>query len=67
MTLEQLITSAAKLKTENDELRYGQALMNALHKLNPELYNTINGTDVDPFHGDDRIGKFYTVIAELIA
>jgi hypothetical protein len=39
--------------------RAGQAAFNFLHDLNPELAEQIRGTQLDPFHLDDRLPEFY--------
>lgn len=59
MTLTLLIEEAAKLRRESPDLRYGQALMNALATLDPALHSEISGSDLDPFYDDKRIGRFY--------
>lgn len=43
-------------------LRVGQSYMNALHKIKPELYKQINGTDADCFYSDDKIINFINYI-----
>lgn len=43
--------------------RLGQALFNNLYSFNPELANSIRGTDADPFHKDSIIPDFFQAIA----
>ena len=37
---------------DHPQLRYGQALFNALHEVDPDLANDIRGGDLDPFYWD---------------
>ena len=39
-------------------LRNGQALMNALHALAPQLYTEVSGTKADCFYQDELIPEF---------
>lgn len=41
------------------EQRQGQALMNALWRVHPDLYNEIHGTDADCFYDDSKVPAFY--------
>jgi hypothetical protein len=67
LTLFELIDKAARAKTQDPSLRYGQALMNVLSKSDKEMYDAITGTDFDPFHLDARLGRFYVAFLELSA
>ena len=40
------------------ELRYGQTCFNVLYLLDPDLADSIRGTDLDPFHNDNRVPEF---------
>lgn len=40
------------------EMRKGQARMNALKRVDPELYEIISGTEFDCFYRDERIPAF---------
>ena len=42
-------------ETYPSEWRKGQSFFNALYELHPEVADKIRGTDLDPFHHDDRI------------
>lgn len=44
--------------------RKGQALMNALFKINQHLYNEITGTSADCFYNDANIRQFDNVVQE---
>lgn len=39
------------------EMRHGQVVMNVLHKVWPEKYNEITGTDIDCFYNDGIVVK----------
>jgi hypothetical protein len=41
--------------------RPGQARMNALREVAPDLYEIVTGTDADCFHQDAKIGAFESV------
>jgi len=41
------------------EERIGQGAFNVLNELDPDLADSIRGTDLDPFYNDDRVAKFY--------
>lgn len=43
---------------EGGTQRRGQAMMNALAKVRPDLYDKISGTEADPFYNDNRITNF---------
>lgn len=38
--------------------RYGQTCFNVLFSIEPELANSIRGTELDPFHDDKRVPEF---------
>lgn len=42
----------------NPSQRRGQAMMNALAKVRPDLYDKVTGTEADPFYIDNRIYDF---------
>lgn len=52
----ELVRAVAKYN--NQGLRLGQAYMNALHVIKPELYTEISQTDADCFYHDDNIINF---------
>ena len=43
--------------TQNDDLRYGQSLMNILYEVWPEKYEEINNTETDCFY-DEKAVRF---------
>jgi hypothetical protein len=46
--------------------RRGQCLFNALYALYPDIANQIRGTDVDPFHRDERIPDCWNTAIALM-
>lgn len=46
----------------NEELQPGQAYMNALHDIKPELYEEIIGTAYDCFYDDKNILNFISYL-----
>lgn len=58
MTFEEFLQKVDRFYNDNEfEMRYGQSLMNMLHKVWPDLYNRISGTDFDCYY-DDGIVKY---------
>ena len=49
---------------DNKYMRRGQSLYNHLHDINPELANSINNTELDPFYVQSRIPTFLEFILE---
>ena len=43
--------------------RYGQFLFNSLARSQPALANEICGSDLDPFHRDDRVTTFLQYVS----
>ncbi|AEC53172.1 hypothetical protein SCRM01_226 [Synechococcus phage S-CRM01] len=59
MTFQHYLDSANRYYVQNSkDLRYGQAMMNFLCLVCPELDAKITGTDVDPFYDDNRVPVF---------
>ncbi len=54
----RVIFKAALDHQGNQQLRWGQCLMNAFHDFYPEEAKSINGTDLDPFHRNDECERF---------
>lgn len=54
-----LESRARAYRRDNPNLRWGQALFNALYDINPELADHIRGTGSDPFYDDSKINHFY--------
>ena len=40
---------------KHPELRYGQAMINSLHDIRPDLYQRVTGTENDCFYNDNKI------------
>jgi len=53
----KLAEIAIKMYNEG-HVRLGQAYMNALHKISPDLYNEVSQTDADCFYNDDKMVQF---------
>lgn len=47
-----------------DGQRRGQFIFNALNDVRPDLVDAIRGTELDPFHDDDRIRATIAHISE---
>ena len=62
--LSQVNTLGKFLKSQNPELREGQAFMNALSEVNPELYKQITGTEADCFYDDEKIPTFFNKLCD---
>ena len=62
MALERQILRATWQNHEFMGQRKGQALMNALHSVAPELYDIISGTDDDCFYDDGKIDQTFGVL-----
>lgn len=56
--LERLCTEYMRDK----HIRRGQAYMNALYKVNPDLHDKILGTEADCFYVDEKIPEFIRVV-----
>lgn len=57
--LVELDTLSKFLLKQNPHFRNGQALMNSLREINPELYQKITTTDDDCFYLDEKIQNFF--------
>ena len=55
---DNILKLFSKTMEIHKNMRYGQALFNALYILNEELANEIRGTELDPFHNDRRVDMF---------
>lgn len=65
ITKEQLFLlhiEAHNYISKHQEIREGQAYMNALFKIDVELYQEITGTDKDPFYLDTNLPKFFSYL-----
>ncbi len=43
-------------------LRKGQSYMNALYEVNHTVYQSVTGSDIDPFYDDSKIPRFLACI-----
>lgn len=46
-------------------MRRGQAMMNELYRIRPELYNAITATANDPFYIDSKIPNFIKLVVDI--
>ena len=58
MNLQQFYAKALKRYFENSHERYGQAHMNLLSEINPELARSVTNTPNDPFYSDLKMENF---------
>lgn len=47
--------------TVQEDVRYGQHLMNELYKVRPDLYNQLPD-DADPFYDNSKVSHFMTYL-----
>jgi hypothetical protein len=62
LNAEQLLAYIAGCKGNISGQRLGQALFNNLYRMHPELADSIRGTEVDPFHNNNKIADFFEAI-----
>lgn len=55
-------TNAFMRRMDTGEERAGQAAMNALREVNPDLYYEITDTAIDPFYDDNRLRSFEQLV-----
>lgn len=66
MTLEEFVTKAeAHYERNRKYQRRGQAYMNYLYYANRIWYETVTGTDCDPYYNDDKIPAFLEFLSKL--
>ena len=58
------IQREAEISSYESDLRFGQALFNALDAHRPDLAQRISGTSADPFYDDMNIQKFWRAVME---
>lgn len=63
MTPRQIIEAA--VADRPDGWRAGQAAFNALYILTPRWAISIRGSDLDPFHRDERLPAFYVFVDRI--
>ena len=47
------------------ELRQGQIAFNELYATEPDIANSIRGSEFDPFYDDEKLEAFFERVAEL--
>lgn len=57
-TFSEFLMEVAYHYNANFDLRFGQAAFNVLYALDEDLANSIRGTDLDPFHDDEKLPEF---------
>lgn len=56
MTFEQFLQKVDRFYYDNEfDMRYGQSVMNILHKVYPDWYKRITGTDLDCYYDDGTV------------
>jgi hypothetical protein len=63
MTRQDIEHKARELRTQDPELRWGQAVFNACHILAPDAANERRGTTCDPFYADSRLLRWWECLA----
>lgn len=63
MTLVEKVQKGA-MNLQSSQRR-GQALMNSLHGINPDLYKQISYTEADCFYDDKKIPNFLAKLSEI--
>lgn len=48
----------------NHEWRYGQTAYNVLEAFDCDLADKVRGTNLDPFHDDDRLPEFLATVRD---
>lgn len=68
LTEKEIENLLKKSVTNFDEgrgnIRWGQAMFNALYELYPEVAETVRGTEYDPFYKSERCVAFMDFITE---
>jgi len=65
-TITRLDKSVEMDMNKRDHLRLGQTYFNVLCDLEPEIANTIRGTEDDPFYDDKKVNAFKKKMIELL-
>lgn len=71
LTADELSTlirvSMSMVRSSEGAIRRGQAYMNVLYEIRPDLYEeiTINQPQVDCFYNDDKIDNFMNFLKDL--
>ena len=61
-----ITTLERKYQTAYPMWRRGQTLFNAVNSLYPEIADRLRGTDIDPFHRNDRYGECWDYIIRML-
>lgn len=65
LTDEQWVSLQKSFITYHHQgMRLGQSYMNALFDANPEIYNQIRGTHIDPFYNDGALIQFINYLKQ---
>ena len=65
MDFETYLLEALRIQAETQDLRFGQVLYNYLVKAGKvELAQQINGTELDPYFLDSRVGPFLVFVRD---
>lgn len=65
LTNEEFNLLNEKVLAKDKHIRSGQAYMNALYEIKPDLYNQITEEGlIDPFYNDDKIIDFLNFITK---
>jgi hypothetical protein len=63
--LQDLKNKAKEIHNQTD-LRYGQAIMNLLNQTRPEIYQKINGTELDCFYNDEKVETLLEYLEKIM-
>lgn len=64
LLFDEYVHAADLAFAEEPRWRYGQTLFNVLYRVRPDLSERVRGTDLDPFHSDQRVRAFLAWVAE---
>lgn len=62
--IEAFHSYVQKYRKQHPEQRYGQALMNCLWNIRPDLHALVMGTENDPFYNNRNIVGFVKFLTE---
>jgi len=65
-TIIHITTLEQKYQALYPMWRRGQTLFNSLYALYPEIADGLRGTNVDPFHRDERYGDCWDHIIKML-
>lgn len=64
MTYSEFLTDWRTQCASQPELRRGQALMNLLFEVRPDLYDQVNMSALDSFYTDEPLPSLLTILNE---